>query len=322
MLTAAVRDLHRGCPGDYLTDVRTSCPEIWKNNPYLTPLDKGDPEVEVIDCHYPLIQQSNVISHHFVHGYIEFLNQRLEPGKRLQPTAFKADLHLSETERSEPSAIASLCGENIPFWIVVAGGKYDYTIKWWQARRYQSVIDLFRNKLLFVQVGEAKHFHPELHGVVDLRGKTDLRQLIRLVHHAQGVLCPVTFLMHLAAAWERPCVVVAGGREPPQWEAYPFHQFIHTVGALPCCATGGCWKSRTLPLGDGDRKDKPESLCVDVVNGLPHCMDLITPEQVVQRIETYVRGGIARYLEPREARLVKPHCRPALRTLFGLESPP
>jgi hypothetical protein len=71
--------------------------------------------------------------------------------------------------------------------------------------------------------------------------------------------------MHLAAAVEtrpiahpsRPCIVVAGGRESPNWEAYPTHQFLHTVGVLPCCATGGCWRSRTLPLGDGDENDEP-----------------------------------------------------------------
>src|SRR5207244_10704494 len=124
----------------------------------------------------------------------------------------------------------------------------------------------------FGRVGGPGQRHPPLRDVIDLRGRTDLRQLVRLVHHAQGVLCPVTLLMHLAAAVEvpagmpknRPCVVVAGGREPPHWEAYPHHQFIHTVGALWCCDNGGCWKSRTVPLGDGDEKDRPESLCVDV----------------------------------------------------------
>ncbi len=48
MLTAAVRDLHYWYPGQYLTDVRTHCPELWENNPYITPLDEGDPGVEVI----------------------------------------------------------------------------------------------------------------------------------------------------------------------------------------------------------------------------------------------------------------------------------
>jgi hypothetical protein len=91
--------------------------------------------------------------------------------------------------------------------------------------------------------------------------------------------------------------VVAGGREPPSWEAYPTHQFIHTVGALPCCATGGCWRARSVPLGDGDSKDGEEYLCVDAVDGLPRCMDLITPEQVCERIEFYFEGGQTEYLE-------------------------
>ena len=45
MLTAAVRDLHRCHPGRFVTDVRTSCPDLWRYNPYLTPLDEHDPEV-------------------------------------------------------------------------------------------------------------------------------------------------------------------------------------------------------------------------------------------------------------------------------------
>lgn len=59
MLTAAVRDLHATFPGDFLTDVRTSCPDLWLHNPHLTPLTEDDPEAEVLPCHYPLIHQSN-----------------------------------------------------------------------------------------------------------------------------------------------------------------------------------------------------------------------------------------------------------------------
>ena len=33
MLTAAVRDLHLTYPGEFVTDVRTSCPELWESNP-------------------------------------------------------------------------------------------------------------------------------------------------------------------------------------------------------------------------------------------------------------------------------------------------
>jgi ADP-heptose:LPS heptosyltransferase len=186
----------------------------------------------------------------------------------------------------------------------VAGGKFDFTIKWWHFRRWQAVVDAFREQLLFVQVGAAAHYHPPLKSALDLRGETSLRDLIRLVYHAQGVLCPVTLLMHLAAAVEvrpgqtapRPCVVVAGGREPATWESYPGHDFIHTIGQLPCCATGGCWRSRSVALQDGDEKDKPENLCVDTVNNLPHCMHLITPAKVVEAVGAHI--GAAAHPQP------------------------
>jgi ADP-heptose:LPS heptosyltransferase len=310
MLTAAVRDLHQGYPNQFLTDVRTSYPELWQNNPYLTPLNHKDPGVESLRCEYPLIHQSDRRAAHFLHGFIDFLNHQLN--LQIQPTQFKGDLHLSELEKAAPSVVEQLTGLDVPYWVIVAGGKYDFTIKWWHFRRWQSVVDHFKKRIVFVQVGKTDDYHPSLHDVIDLRNKTGLRRLVHLVYHAQGVLCPVTCLMHLAAAVEcrpdrsktRPCVVVAGGREPPHWEAYPTHQFVHTVGALRCCAESGCWRSRIVPLGDGDEKDGENHLCVDVVNGLPHCMDMITPEQIIERIRCYFDGGQAKYLQKDQWRAI------------------
>ncbi len=308
MLTAAVRDLHGCYPGEFKTDVRTSCPQLWENNPYLSPLDEHAADVKIIDCHYPLIHRSNQTPVHFIEGFSAFLNQEL--GLKITPTLFKGDLHLSPAERSLVSQVTEIVGQDIPYWLVCSGGKRDFTIKWWEHGRYQAIVDHFRGAIQFVQTGASGHFHPELEGVIDLRGKTTVRQLIRLMYHAKGTLTPVSFLMHLSAAVEmktdvglppksglaRPCVVIAGGREPPQWEAYPTHQFIHTVGMLPCCRTGGCWKSRTQPLGDGNEKDLPQHLCVDVVNKLPRCMDLITVADVVRRIEMYL--ATAKVVQP------------------------
>ena len=307
MLTAAVRDLHRAHPRRFLTDVRSSCPALWENNPWLTALDEKDPGVRIIRADYPLVHQSNDAPVHFIHGFTDFLSRKL--GVAIRPTLFKGDLHISSLEKSWYSQVREITGEDLPFWIVVSGGKYDFTAKWWDPRRTQQVIDHYRGRILFVQVGESGHHHPPLRGVIDLRGKTDLRQLVRLVYHSQGVLTGVNALMHLAAAVEvsggrpqnRPCVVVAGGREPSQWEAYPHHQYLHTNGALLCCDNGGCWKSRVRPLGDGDEAD--ESLCIDPVGDLPRCMDMIRAEDVIRRIELYFQGGAIRYLTPREAGL-------------------
>ena len=300
MMTAAVRDLQLCCPGQFLVDVRTSCSEIWDNNPHLTSLSESHPSVEVIDCSYPLIDECNWTPYHSVHGYIHFLNDQLDLS--IKPTLFKGDIHLSVLERSWYSQVHEVTGKEIPFWIVAAGGKYDVTVKWWPIEKYQQVVDHFRGRIQFVQVGARGHHHPRLDGVIDLRGQTDLRQLIRLVYHAQGVLCPVTALMHLAAAVEtktghsRPCVVVAGGREPAHWEAYPEHQFIHTNGALPCCPRGGCWKDRVVPLGDGDERDHPDHLCLEPVGNVAKCMDLIGADEVIRRISLYFQGGALQYL--------------------------
>ena len=237
--------------------MRTSCPALWENNPWLTPLRDDDPEARHVECHYPLIHQSNQRPYHFLHGFARHLNEQL--GLAIEPTEFRGDIHLSAEEKEPRRSSRSASALRLPYWIIVGGGKYDFTIKWWHRRRWQAVVDHFAGRLQFVQIGERGHFHPPLRGTLDLRFSTTLRELVLLVYHADGVLCPVTLLMHLAAAVPLPPgrkraragVVVAGGREPAHWEAYPTHQYLHTIGALDCCATGGCWKSRTVPLGDG-----------------------------------------------------------------------
>lgn len=128
MLTAAVRDLHQCYPNQFLIDVRTPCRALWENNPHLTKLDEQEPGVEIIDCHYPLIHRSNQLPRHFIEGFIAFLNERLD--LKITPTAFKGDIHLSAREKSWFSRVREIVGRDIPFWIVVAGGKRDFTIKW------------------------------------------------------------------------------------------------------------------------------------------------------------------------------------------------
>lgn len=303
MLTAAVRDLHLTYPGRFLTDVRTPCPALWEGNPYVTPLEDHDPEARHLQCAYPLIHQSNQLPYHFIHAFRLFLNGALEVN--IRPHAFRGDVHLREEEKGWLSQVDEITGEaNSRFWIIVSGGKTDFTAKWWDPARSQEVVDHFRGRVQFIQCGEASasHVHPPLEGVINLVGKTDLRQLLRLVYHAEGVVCPVTMLMHAAAAVEtrpgrprnRPCVVVAGGREPAQWEAYPHHQYLHTNGCLPCCEEGGCWKSRIEPVGDGDAKDG--DLClhpITLASGrkLPKCLDMITSAHVIGAIERYLEFG-------------------------------
>lgn len=296
-LTAAVRDLHRAHGGQMAIQVHTSADSIWMHNPLVRVVRSSSAFYygsRVIKAEYPAIHQSNQRPIQFIQAFHEDLERKL--GVRIPFTDCKGDIYLSKEEQAPQSQIEAV-GHAGPIWIMIAGGKYDFTAKWWPPESYQAVVDHFKGRIQFVQCGEAGHWHPPLDGVINLVGKTDLRQFIRLMYHAQGVVCPVTFAMHAAAAVPtkdgnlRPCVVIAGGREPVHWEQYPGHQFIHTIGALACCRNGGCWKSRCQKVGDGDRKDF-QDLCeqpVEISDDLrvPRCMHMIEPDDVIRAIERY-----------------------------------
>jgi len=211
MLTAAVRDLHVARPGQFQTDVRTSADAIWENNPHVTPLKENDPGVETLDMHYPLIHQSNQRPYHFIHGYTHYLEQQL--GLAIPVTKFHGDVYLTDEEKKTPGILDEL-GVAEDFWILMAGGKNDFTAKWWNPQSFQNVVDQLQGRIHFAQCGEAGHWHPPLDGVTNLIGKTTLRQFIRLVYHAAGVICPVTLAMHLAARLKRATAV---GALAPAW---------------------------------------------------------------------------------------------------------
>ena len=277
VMTAAVRDLKRWYP-ELNIDVRTSAQELWENNPYLSNLQESDSLI--LDAEYGrnqggLIHQSNQRQDiHFLNGFIEDLNAKL--GLFVKLTEFKPDIHLTAQERT---AIPFMELQNVDdFWIIVSGGKNDFPAKHVPVSFWQQVIDGLPNTT-FVQLGAMEqgddpthqHVHPPLQGsnVIDLRGRTSLRDCLTLIYHSSGVTCNVTFFMHAAAALNRPCVVVAGGREPWWWERYPGHDFLHTMGKLSCCASGGCWLAK----------------CPKLINDVPQCLTLIKAEEVIQKIQ-------------------------------------
>lgn len=318
MLTAAIRDLHRTYPKIFLTDVRTFQLDIWKNNPYITKLSNDDPSVVQIDCEYNLIHSSNQLPYHFIHGFRMDLEKKL--GIKISAGEFRGEVYLSQEEKEETSLLDKY-GITGDFWIVIPGGKYDYTAKWPYPDYLQEVINYFQNKITFVSCGHKDDFHPNLKNVIDLRGKTSIRDFIKLMYHAYGVLCPVTFAMHLAAAVEtkpgrpknRACVVIAGGREPVQWEQYPHHRYLSMNGCMDCCNDGGCWKDRATLINDDDTH-KNDNSCVypieintkeDIDSSkflgslkIAKCITMITPSDIIRSINMYYQHFSDVSIEP------------------------
>lgn len=293
MLTSAVRDLKKSHP-EYQINVRTSAQELWQNNPYLDHSVTEQNADKVIKCEYPLIHRSTQGQYHFIHGFRLFLEDKL--GVKIPSGDFCVDVHLNEREKND-SYISDLVGDN-PFWIVDAGYKSDFTCKMWELDRYQQVVNMTKDRINWVQIGTGNHNHKPLENVINLLGKTNHRQFLSLMYGASGVLTPVSYPMHLATTpWKnhpnehRPCVVIAGSREPSQWEAYPTHRFLHNCGILSCSMKGACWKSRIEKLNDGRSQDN--SLCVKPIvtasgQKIPKCLDLITSQLVVDNINLYL----------------------------------
>lgn len=286
VFTAAVESLCRQYPDTYNVAVRSPYPDLWLYNPRVVPEKRFKETPKVFTAEYPLIHVSNDMPVHFMHGFCVHLGMALKAPVPLLVN--KPYVYLSAAEKKAPPLVE---GE---YWLVNAGHKSDFTAKWWGTHNYQAVVNLLRDKVRFVQVGDPAegHNHPPLDGVTDLRGKTTLRDLVRLAAGSAGGLGPSTVLQHLCAAFDRPYVLVAGGREPRSWQEYPRQTMFSEVGRLDCCREKSCWVSRTLPLGDKSEHDTERRLCklpVLKTEGyhIPACLDRIRPESVADAVLMY-----------------------------------
>lgn len=326
VLTAAIRDLHSCYPGKYITRVETPQPAVFSNNPDCSRFPT-DPKTKQFRAGYNnvshyTINKCNEHKAHFMWGFIGHFNKELNLNVKL--TDFRPALYLTQEEKETPLL-------EKPYWIFASGGKRDYTAKWWDPACWQAVADLMQARgHKMIQVGGGSHTHPPMRGVTDLVAKTTFRELIRLIYHAEGVMCVVTCLMHIAAALNRPCVVVSGGREPWWWEAYDHrtreknmrmgypdwkppandnfipHRFLDTLGQLDCCTGQGCWRNWIVRTPELD--DQPDfRFCSKPAQGpstiIPKCLQMITPEMVVENAEWYYQQGI---LSRTKAKLVLP----------------
>ena len=284
--TAIVRDLHAAHP-EYHINVRTTAPELWENNPHIDRTVTKTNADKVLSVQMPLINQSNQTGVHVLDAIRLWLEDQLDIKIPIGPRM--ADIHLSDAEKQDTAWFArhgiDLAG--LPVWLVTPCGKQDFTTKVWAFDRYQDVVNATRDRIQWVQVGAAEHNHTPLKNVIDLRGQTTHRELCKLMYRSSGVLCGITYLMHLATMpmpntdRKRPCIVLNGGREPPSFTEYPAHTHLHTIGCLDCCRNGGCWKAKA-------DKDCLHPVTLPTGQTIGKCMDIIKPSDVIAAIDRYL----------------------------------
>ncbi len=325
--TAAIKALHETHPGAWASDFHHNfgrlSPEgenLFANNPYITPIEEDDPDVERITMDYGYGISGNYYGggcgrpNHFLSAFCEDLSMKL--GVHIELRDFRPDIWLSEEEQEPWPGLPET------YAVINAGIKQDFTAKGWSVRRFQEVVNRTKDKITWVQVGAKDHIHPPLENAINLLGETNLRQLVRVIHHSSLVLTPVSLPMHLAAGVQmpgevkffplsiedrhrnhamkltpathptriRPCVVIAGSREQRAWEQYPGHTWLGDDRKLSCGIGPGkaCWHNKTIMIDHDSNVCSLPVLDPGTTQWIPHCLDLITTNEVVQAVERWL----------------------------------
>jgi hypothetical protein len=316
VLSALARDLALADPAHR---VFVDCPyaELFWHNPRVRPaagVVQAYPAVHHVKLEYGRgISGPSGQKHRTVH-FLKWLYEDFAAKVGFEPpiTRPHGDFHFGPDEL-EPLVSGR-------YWVVAAGGKSDFPTKLWEPGKWRAVAAALQALGLgVVRVGSARERGsvrnippPELPGAVDLVGRTSLRQLARVIRDADGVLGGVSLPMHLAAALERPAVILGGAREAWTWEAYSnanagfgtasgtfsmSQRYLHTFGVLDCTDKfregphwGGCWR-RHLEAGE----KQPCYAVVDADGGgrVAACLRAITVEKVLENVLAYyVDGGL------------------------------
>lgn len=115
--------------------------------------------------------------------------------------------------------------------------------KVWHRDRYQAIVDHFRGRLNFVQLGSTGD--PLLKGVMDQRGRTTVRESAAILSQSRLCVTYVGFLMHLARAVDIRSVVIFGGRERPDQSGYTCNENLFSpVSCAPCWLRSSCHFAR------------------------------------------------------------------------------
>jgi len=263
-------------------------PEMWHNNPHI---DRTVTEANADETYDigpgKVTRGSKTNGLHITAAFRDGLAEK--SGRPIAQGPFKPDIYLSDAEKNHRMVAGR-------YWVINTDTG-PFTAKRWRAERFQHLIDAMP-EITFVQVGLARDNCARLKGdnVIDLIDKTKIRELFSLVYNADGCISLVSSLMHVAAAFDKPCVVIAGGREPFTFEKYAHHRYLDRTGTLPCCKLKACWHNAL-------------SACKDHDGTVAHCMDLISVREVKDAIESYYEGGA---LE-RPAAVIETKLKPVLR---------
>lgn len=284
MFTCGIRDFKKVFP-DVRVNVISTASHIWDNNPYIDRSLVPTPENTLKIGPGKLTNASNRLDWHFANAYRisieDALNVHIPQGES------RPDIWLTQEEYNAPRVF------NEPYWLIVIGGEKGWGCKMYPFERWQEFIN--QNKdVTFVQLGAREDEPPRLQGenVINYIGKTQdkdtgIRDLFKLFLNAEGSIGLVSFQMHLSGAFNKPCIVIAGAREPVSFTRYPGQQYLATDGCLSCAVTA-CWHCN---IANCPQLIIDESKPYEKDRKIPKCVDIIYPQDLTKALNMYYLGG-------------------------------
>ncbi len=293
-MTCAIRDFKTAFPKTRI-GVHTTAMHIWDNNPHIDhtyrmgSLSANKATVKIGPGF--LTNKSGLWDYHMANAFRMDIENKMN--LKFIQGPIKPDIWLTQEEYDRKPIIDT----GKPYWIFIYGGEPGWPSK--QYHRWQEVINILKDDIQFVQVGVKGHPYPILDNVIDYVGltqdrNTGIRDLFNIFLHSQGSLGLVSMHMHLSAAFNNPCVTLAGGREPASFTQYYGHQYIQTNGVLPCVETKACWacklegcKNLVDPTNPSQKDHNTKQI--------PKCVDIIEPEEIAEGVRKYYKGGRLEY---------------------------
>lgn len=255
-----IRDLHRSNPDIRISVTGNSPDEALLGLPGYLPGGNFDDTPELLIDYKPtrLRARTDPAARYFYSAQDAF---EAVTGVAVDRGRPRPEIVLTDVERTRPYPY--------PYAVVAAGSKVDIPVKQFPLRLFRDVIDRTRTmnwkQIGLVHDGRFAHRQTALDGAENMLGRTSLRKLIRLIAHADVVLCHVSLPLVIASALNVPCVVLAGGRETASLFRDAGLEYLDTIGRLPCCETAGCYRAAAL-TGVKPGNYPEQWLCVDPVD--------------------------------------------------------
>ncbi len=285
--TAFARDFKAQYPDAQLKVVGTASDEIFANN---DDVYKGetDDSWETLEINYKECIDNAWLTGKgkYIHApYFAFCKLTCIPVKIWTEHPI---IHLSQEEKKRPLG-------DLRYGVIAAGSKTDMPAKQWPFDYWQELVDA-TDDTKWVQVGgnDNIHVNPKLNNVIDMVGKTTLRQLFTYIYQCDQFVGHISMPMLVAMTFNLPGVVICGGREPAwlydKYKEYTRLEFLSSIGrGLDCCKRTGCSVRGvkqphnetepakgyycSLPVGAGDKIG-------------PKCMYDIQPIHVIEELRT------------------------------------